>query len=106
LKIKNKSRVIPNIPKIPNSVFVKEKGDTLIMERYRYLYRDKFVRDSVFINDTIRVPYPVEVVLASHSTNAKPPRAAFFVPDCAKVSKKLTKFDKNFIFATVIYICL
>jgi len=45
-----------------DSVFVKEKGDTLIMERYRYLYRDKFIRDSVFINDTIRVPYPVEVV--------------------------------------------
>ena len=45
-----------------DSVFVKEKGDTLIMERFRYLYRDKFIRDSVFINDTIRVPYPVEVV--------------------------------------------
>ena len=45
-----------------DSVFVKEKGDTLIMERYRYLYRDKFIRDSVFINDTIRVPYPVEVI--------------------------------------------
>jgi hypothetical protein len=26
------------------------------------MYRDKFIRDSVFINDTIRVPYPVEVV--------------------------------------------
>jgi hypothetical protein len=44
-----------------DSIFVKEKGDTLIMERYRYLYRDKFIRDSIFINDTIRVPYPVEV---------------------------------------------
>jgi hypothetical protein len=45
-----------------DSIYIKEKGDTLIMERYRYLYRDKFIRDSVFINDTIRVPYPVEVV--------------------------------------------
>jgi len=45
-----------------DSVFVKEKGDTLIMERYRYLYRYKIVRDSVFVNDTIRVPYPVKVV--------------------------------------------
>jgi len=45
-----------------DSVFVKEKGDTLIMERYRYLYKNRFIRDSVFINDTIRVPYPVEVV--------------------------------------------
>jgi hypothetical protein len=44
-----------------DSVYVKEKGDTLIMERYRYLYRDKLIRDSIHINDTIRVPYPVEV---------------------------------------------
>ncbi|MCL2245883.1 MAG: hypothetical protein FWC10_02080 [Lentimicrobiaceae bacterium] len=44
-----------------DSVYVKEKGDTLIMERYRYLFRDKLIRDSIHINDTIRVPYPVEV---------------------------------------------
>ena len=45
-----------------DSIYVKEKGDTLIFERYRYLYRDKLIRDSVFICDTIRVPYPVEVI--------------------------------------------
>ena len=45
-----------------DSVFVKEKGDTLILERYKYLYKNKIVRDSIFINDTIRVPYPEEVV--------------------------------------------
>ena len=44
-----------------DSVYVKEKGDTLIMERYRYLFRDKLIRDSIHISDTIRVPYPVEV---------------------------------------------
>ncbi len=45
-----------------DSVFVKDKGDTLILERYRYLYKNKIVKDSIFINDTIRVPYPVEVI--------------------------------------------
>ena len=45
-----------------DSIYVKEKGDTLIMERFRYMYKDKLIRDSVFICDTIRVPYPVEVV--------------------------------------------
>jgi hypothetical protein len=45
-----------------DSVFVKDKGDTLILERYKYLYKNKIVKDSVFINDTIRVPYPVEVI--------------------------------------------
>ncbi len=45
-----------------DSVFVKDKGDTLIIERYRYFYKNKIVKDSIFINDTIRVPYPVEVI--------------------------------------------
>lgn len=45
-----------------DSVFVKDKGDTLILERYRYLYQNRIVKDSIFINDTIRVPYPVEVI--------------------------------------------
>ena len=45
-----------------DSVYMKEKGDTLILERYRYLYKNSIVKDSVFINDTIRVPYPVQVV--------------------------------------------
>lgn len=45
-----------------DSIFVKDKGDTVFFERYKYLYRDRIVRDSIFKNDTIRVPYPVEVV--------------------------------------------
>ena len=45
-----------------DSVFVKEKGDTLILEKFRYLYKNRIVIDSVFINDTIRVAYPVEVI--------------------------------------------
>ena len=45
-----------------DSVFVRDKGDTLILERYKYLYKNRIVKDSIFINDTIRDPYPVEVV--------------------------------------------
>jgi hypothetical protein len=45
-----------------DSIFVKDKGDTVFFERYKYLYRDKIVRDSIFKTDTIKVPYPVEVV--------------------------------------------
>jgi hypothetical protein len=44
-----------------DSIFIKEKGDTLIVEKYRYLYRDRILRDSVIVRDTIRVPYPVDV---------------------------------------------
>ncbi len=45
-----------------DSVFFAVKGDTVFLEKYSYLYRDKIVKDSIFKNDTIRVPYPVEVV--------------------------------------------
>jgi len=45
-----------------SSVFVKDKGDTLILERYKYLYKNRIVKDSIFINDTIRVSCPVEVI--------------------------------------------
>ena len=45
-----------------DSIFVKEKGDMLIVEKYRYLYRDRIIRDSVIVRDTLRVPYPVEIV--------------------------------------------
>ena len=45
-----------------DSVYVREKGDTVWLERYRYLYRDKLVRDTLYVGrtDTVRVPYPVE----------------------------------------------
>ena len=44
-----------------DSVYMKEKGDTLILERYRYLYKNSIIRDTTIIRDTIQVPYPVEV---------------------------------------------
>jgi len=45
-----------------DSIFVREKGDTIVLEQYKYLYKNKIIRDSVFVNDTIRIPYPIEIV--------------------------------------------
>lgn len=47
---------------ILDSVYVKEKGDTVLIEKYKYLYRDKLVRDTLYMakTDSIQVPYPVE----------------------------------------------
>lgn len=42
-----------------DSVFIKLTNDTVWMEKYKFTYRNKTIRDSVYINDTIRVPYPV-----------------------------------------------
>lgn len=47
---------------ILDSVYVKEKGDIVLIEKYKYLYRDKLVRDTLYMakTDSIQVPYPVE----------------------------------------------
>ena len=48
--------------RLQDSIFVFVKGDTVRIEKYKYLYRDRAVRDTVYKVqcDTIRVPYPVE----------------------------------------------
>ena len=45
-----------------DSIYIREKGDTVWMEKYKYIYRDKIVRDTMYFNrtDTIRESYPVE----------------------------------------------
>lgn len=45
-----------------DSIYVREKGDTVWMERWRTEYRDKWRTDSIFLRDSIQVPYPVEVI--------------------------------------------
>jgi hypothetical protein len=44
-----------------DSIFIEKKSDTLIMEKYCYLYKYKIIRDSIFRGDTVRVPFPIEV---------------------------------------------
>lgn len=48
--------------RLQDSIFVFVKGDTVRIEKYKYLYRYRVVVDTVYKAqcDTIRVPYPVE----------------------------------------------
>lgn len=32
-----------------DSVFVMEKGDTIWVNKYRYIYKDKLIRDTIYI---------------------------------------------------------
>ncbi|WP_106832326.1 hypothetical protein [Parabacteroides pacaensis] len=43
-----------------DSIIMREKGDTVFIDRWRYLYKDRLVTDTLLVNDTIRVPYSVE----------------------------------------------
>lgn len=47
---------------VADSVFVREKGDTVQIVRTRYIdrFRDRTDTLRMISNDTIRVPYPVE----------------------------------------------
>lgn len=42
-----------------DSIFMQTKNDTVMIEKFRYLYKDRIVRDSIHLRDTIKVPYPV-----------------------------------------------
>ena len=56
------NKVVRDSIHVKDSVYVRDKGDTLYVERWKYLYRDK-VRVDTMVSvrvDTLAVPYPVE----------------------------------------------
>lgn len=50
---------------VSDSVFIREKGDTILIEKYHYLYRDRLQVDTAYVcvTDSIEVPYPVPAQL-------------------------------------------
>lgn len=64
-KIKVEKEYIDRIYKdsihIHDSIFLAYKGDTVFLEKYKMIYRDKLIRDSVFVTDSISVDKPVYV---------------------------------------------
>ena len=47
---------------IHDSVTIREKGDTVMIEHWRTQWRDRVLRDTVYRSrtDSVQVPYPVE----------------------------------------------
>lgn len=45
-----------------DSVYILDRGDTILITKTKYLYRDKLVYDTVYRSrvDSVQVPYPVE----------------------------------------------
>lgn len=44
-----------------DSTIIKDKGDTVFIEKFKYLYKTKEIRDTINITDTITVVKTVEV---------------------------------------------
>lgn len=45
-----------------DSIYIRDKGDTVLITKTMYIYRDKLIRDTVYASrvDSVQVPYPVE----------------------------------------------
>ena len=55
-----RDRLVRDSIVLHDSIHVKERGDTVWMERWHTVYRDRLVRDTIVRTDSIPVPYPVE----------------------------------------------
>lgn len=45
-----------------DSIYVEKKGDTLWLQKYKTIYRERIVRDSIHITDSVRIEVPYAVV--------------------------------------------
>ena len=60
-KTSYQDRVFRDSMYLHDSIYVEVKGDTVWRDRYRYLYRDREIRDTVQVTVTDSIPYMVEV---------------------------------------------
>lgn len=66
--IKTKTEYIDRLKRdsihVLDSVFMLVKGDTVFRDRWRIEYRNLYIKDTVNVQvrDTIREPYPVEII--------------------------------------------
>lgn len=61
VKIEYRDRVSVDTLYRNDSTIIREKGDTVFLEKYKYIYRVKELRDTVNVTDTITVVKPIEV---------------------------------------------
>lgn len=47
---------------VHDSTYIKEKGDTIMIEKWHTQYRDRWRTDTVYQSKRDSIPYPVEVV--------------------------------------------
>lgn len=61
VKIEYRDRVSVDTLYRNDSTIIREKGDTVFLEKYKYIYRVKELKDTVNVTDTITVEKTVEV---------------------------------------------
>ena len=73
-KITYRDRVVEKI-KIDSvyqydSIYLERVSDTIYMNRYKYLYRYKMLRDTAYISQIDSIPYTIEVVKEVNKLNS------------------------------------
>lgn len=61
VKIEYRDRVSIDTLYRNDSTIIREKGDTVFLEKYKYIYRVKELKDTINVTDTITVVKTVEV---------------------------------------------
>lgn len=54
-----------------DSIIITNKGECQDKEIYRYLYRDKYISDSIYIRDSIYVEVPIRVEIEKEVNRLK-----------------------------------
>ena len=62
IKIEYRDRIVRDTLIRNDSTIIRDRGDTVYIEKYKYLYKVRETRDTVNIMDTVTVVQPVEVV--------------------------------------------
>lgn len=62
IKIEYRDKLIHDSIYNLDSIYIKEKGDTVYSEKYKYIYKYKIEKDTVLITDSIPVVTTVEVI--------------------------------------------
>lgn len=52
-----------------DSTVIREKGDTILIEKYKYIYKTKELRDTINVTDTVTVVKTVEVTKTVNRLN-------------------------------------
>nr|DAM37201.1 MAG TPA: Prokaryotic membrane lipoprotein lipid attachment site [Crassvirales sp.] len=62
VKVEYRDRISVDTLYRNDSTIIREKGDTVFLEKYKYIYRVKELKDTVNVTDTITVVNPIEVI--------------------------------------------
>lgn len=63
VRVEYQDRYLRDSINVYDSIYIREKGDSVFIDRLQKIYIDRFRVDSFIRTDSIQVPYPVEKII-------------------------------------------